>query len=148
VIELSPDLLRTLAHAADYMAETSTAADRGGRCSAYLHRAADAARVAANAASCAFCKGQPVGDARTWLDDAVHPPCRCPRCGEVNGDRFQLAAAYEVQRAEVLRLAESYGAGGTLHTAALHELSDIATKLHATEYAAGVPVGSTREGSA
>lgn len=44
---LTPDVLRTLAHAADFMAEESTAADRGGRCSAYLHRAADAARAAA-----------------------------------------------------------------------------------------------------
>jgi hypothetical protein len=33
---------------------------------------------------CGFCKGQPVGNAATWLDGKPRPPAACPRCGETN----------------------------------------------------------------
>lgn len=33
---------------------------------------------------CGFCKGQPVGNAATWLDGKPRPPAPCPRCGETN----------------------------------------------------------------
>lgn len=45
------------------------------------------ARVALNAAhnpACGFCKGKPVGNARSWVDGKEHPPLPCPRCGELN----------------------------------------------------------------
>ena len=33
---------------------------------------------------CGFCKGEPVGNAATWLDGKPRPPAMCPRCGETN----------------------------------------------------------------
>jgi hypothetical protein len=44
---LSAETLRTLAHAAEWMAEHSDASDRDGRCSAHLHTAAREARALA-----------------------------------------------------------------------------------------------------
>lgn len=35
--------------------------------------------------ACGFCKGKPVGDAATWLDDVPRPPAPCPRCGKTYG---------------------------------------------------------------
>lgn len=40
--------------------------------------------TAPNPPVCGFCKGQPVGDAATWLDGKSRPPLPCPRCGELN----------------------------------------------------------------
>ena len=39
---------------------------------------------ATNRPVCGFCKGQPVGNAATWLDGKPRPPAMCPRCGETN----------------------------------------------------------------
>lgn len=33
---------------------------------------------------CGFCKGLPVQDAASWLDDKPRPPLPCPRCGRTN----------------------------------------------------------------
>lgn len=37
-----------------------------------------------HAKTCDFCKGQPVGNAATWVDGKPRPPAQCPRCGETN----------------------------------------------------------------
>jgi hypothetical protein len=34
--------------------------------------------------TCAFCKGQPVMNAASWVDDDGPRWSRCPRCGELN----------------------------------------------------------------
>lgn len=33
---------------------------------------------------CGFCKGKPVGNARSWSDGKTYSPLPCPRCGETN----------------------------------------------------------------
>lgn len=71
---LTADTLRELARAADYMAWHSEPADRGGRCSAYLSRAADAARAAAAAADPATPAG--VAEMYAELDGCTDPAAR------------------------------------------------------------------------
>lgn len=34
-------------------------------------------------AECAFCHGQPVGDARSWVSDQGRHVAPCPRCGDI-----------------------------------------------------------------
>jgi hypothetical protein len=50
VSALTVGTLLTLARAAEWMANESSPADRGGRCAAYLYQAGEAAREAARAA--------------------------------------------------------------------------------------------------
>lgn len=33
---------------------------------------------------CGFCRGEPVGNAASWLDGQPRPPAACPRCGNTN----------------------------------------------------------------
>lgn len=57
-------------------------------------------------------------------------------------DRHELADAYDDQRQYVMR---GCVRGSSAHRAALRDLGDLTTLLHAAERAEGVPIGSTRE---
>lgn len=48
--------------------------------------------------ACGFCKGGPVGNAASWLDDKPRPPAACPRCGEVNWPEIPLDDAIQAAR--------------------------------------------------